>query len=1007
MKFTNKTQRRLRGLTAVFAVLFVLFIMLTVIADPWTGQIDTFLGTHSQIMVNDDPDDEDRYTYTSDYSTTDELIEGLEQVGRQMSAEGSVLLKNAQNALPMDTARVTLFGSAAYSPFYGGMIGSSTSDNSAIGHPKISLIDALNEADIEVNPTVRSAYENSGITPGNLRPSFGVGGTASTYTISEASVDAMGLSASDVAGYNEVGIVVIGRPSSEAADYFPGNVVDEANVAANPLSLGGNEIAAIEFAKETCDTVVVLINANNPMEIESLKQDAGVDAILWIGFPGAYGFRGVVDVLTGAANPSGHMADTYAVDTTSSPAMANYGVFNWANGSEITRDGYTNLQLRAVAYEVEAESIYTGYYYYETRYFDKVMGVANVGDYDYTAEISYPFGYGLSYTTFEQTINSLTWDKVGKTVTAEVTVTNTGDTAGKSVVQLYVSTPYGEYEKANLVEKSAIQLIGYEKTQELQPDAEETVTITVDSKYFASYDGNNAGTYIMSEGDYYFAIGDNAHDAVNNVLAAQGMDEGDGMTAAGDADKVVTDHLDALDTTTYATADNGTAITNQLEDADLNYWMDGTVTYLSRQNWTGTWPKTYSDLSVTDDMKEELANRTYDIKTTDNVTDQWGVDNGDQKLTFADMKGASWDDERWYYFLNQITFEEAFKTVAMSGINFDNGVPSVELPAWQAADGPNGINTMGRNLGAYITDEDNPYYVSDDDPNKAFLCGTMASAPVVAATFSHEMAEAYGASVGNQSLWTGVFAWWAPGTNLHRTPYCARNHEYFTEDPMLANYMSADIVREALEYGLLAGAKHFAFNDMETNRPGLSPFMTEQKAREMDLRAFQGTFEDAGALATMTAFNRIGVSHVNHHEGLLVNILRGEWGFKGIIQTDMANGTDYFLPVESILCTVNFISNSTDHTVSDGSWEYAQVQNLENDALISSKLREIMKYEFYAFANSNVTMGMSSTSRLVDVMSWWKATLLAGEIVFGVLAGLGVVAYIVVDVKKCKSVQED
>ncbi|MBR1813605.1 MAG: glycoside hydrolase family 3 protein [Lachnospiraceae bacterium] len=1007
MNKTGKRQGVYRGLAALMALFLTISIGGGMIANNFSSYIDNFLGTTSWRLETEAASPEEMYNFTSDYSTARELVDGLIDLGRKVSQEGSVLLKN-DGALPLASSekKVTLFGVGAYSPILGGAIGSSASNNDEAGVPNHSLIDALTSAGIEVNPAVKTAYEESGIAPGQLSPSFMPGSGGGSFTITEPALSAIGVTSANVAGYDEVGIVVISRPSSEAADYFPSDVTDETGVAKTPLSFGGNELAAIDFAKETCKKVIVLVNSSSAMEVEPAKQDTGVNAILWIGFPGNYGFDGVVDILTGEVSPSGHLSDTYPVDSTSAPAMVNYGKFDWANGDTITRDSYNNTALRAISYEVEAEGIYTGYRYYETRYADKVNNVPGVGEFDYTAQMSYPFGYGLSYTTFTQTLKSVEWDYGKKTVTAVVEVENTGSVAGKDVVQVYVQTPYTDYDKENLVEKSAIQLIGFGKTQTLQPGAKETVTVEIDAKYFASYDYKNAKTYIMDAGDYYFAIGMSAHDALNNVLASQGKTTENGMDYNGDASKVSVKNVEKLDTTTFAKSENGTAITNQLEDADLNYWMPGTVTYLSRQDWTGTWPKAYTGLSATDDMKVELENRTYEISTTDNVTTEWGV-KLDDPIYFSQMKNATYDDPRWETFLSQITWEEAVATIIYSGVNFDNAVPSIEFAAWQAADGPNGINTRGRSLGAYVTDTNSPYYMAEDDPLRSYTCGTMASSPVVASTFSHELAEAFGKIVGNESIWTGVPAWWAPGSNLHRVAYCGRVHEYFSEDPMLSNYISADIVTGGQKYGLVVGSKHFAFNDMEYNRSGLASLQNEQAARENDLRSFQGSYEDAGCMGMMSAFNRIGIRHVNHHLGLMQGILRGEWGFNGIVQTDMVNGSDYFLPVESILGVINYMSNGTNHTEEGGSWEYANYTKLANDAKVNAAVRETLHNTFYTFANSNMMMGVNETTRLVPVMNVWRTAILACQIGFGVLTALALLAFLIAGAKARKERKEE
>ena len=473
--------------------------------------------------------------------------------------------------------------------------------------------------------------------------------------------------------YN-VMVVTLARAATENGNYMPGEdgVNPEQSLnQTDPLGLSDTEReiiqAAVDAKKSAGGKVIVLLNNASAMEIDEIKNNTGVDAILQIGLPGGYGFYGVADILSGAANPSGHLTDTYAVKNSNSPAAQNYGNFEYTNADS----AYSiNSAL------VEAEGIYTGYKYYETRYADCVLGQGNASDavgsvngtsWQYDTEVSYPFGYGLSYTTFSQTLDSLEVDLAAKTVTAAVTVTNTGGAAGKDVVQLYVSLPYTEYDQKNQVEKSAVQLLDYAKTELLNPGESVTVTITADAQDMTSWDStidNEAGTkgcFILDDGTYYFTLGNGSHEAVNNVLAAQGKTVSDGMTEDGNQDCVKTWTLDSFDSTTFAYSANGTAVENQLGDADLNYYMPGTVTYLTRSDWSGTWPKTYKDLTATEEMLEVLKNDLVEIREQgDPASVTFGADNG---LTLAALKGVEdINDPRWQQLIDQITLEEACAT---------------------------------------------------------------------------------------------------------------------------------------------------------------------------------------------------------------------------------------------------------------------------------------------------------------------------------------------------------
>ena len=384
---------------------------------------------------------------------------------------------------------------------------------------------------------------------------------------------------------------VISRDSSEASDYNPNmKSANEEDSYERPLALSDNEKAMIQLAKEHSTKVVVLLNTNNPVEIDELKNDDEIGAILWAGEPGANGFLGVADVISGEVNPSGHIADTYAVNSTSAPAMVNYGVYLYTNNSQAGSDAELTETNKADWYLVESEGIYTGYKYYETRYEDEVLGQGNADTaegatsgnaWDYAAEVSYPFGYGLSYTTFEQKLESVDV-QVGGTAKAKVNVTNTGDVAGKSVVQLYVQAPYTE----GGLEKSAIQLIGYGKTAVLEPGASEEVTVEFDPLYMASYDedavkeNGTQGAWSLESGDYYFAIGNGSHEALNNVLANKNGNE-DGLVKTADTDEINADNaikwnLADTDIETYSVG-----VENQLQDLDINNLIENTVEYTS------------------------------------------------------------------------------------------------------------------------------------------------------------------------------------------------------------------------------------------------------------------------------------------------------------------------------------------------------------------------------------------------------------------------------------------
>ena len=803
-----------RGMTTLTASLLTVSVAAGPVVDSYRTDIDKFLGTKSSAMVTDSTD-EDLYTHKSDYSSTTELLDSIEDLGERMSEEGTVLLKNENNALPLskdETQKLSLLGFSSYYPVQGGDMGSSLTENEGTDADTVDFVEALAAKGFSINEDLQNLYkslESEFKTEvnmwGNIVEYYHITAPATDGVfVSEEpsqetmdSVDSQWKESMD--DYN-VMLVTIGRSSTENGTYLPGVDGVDASQDLNqtdPLGLSDDERdlinAAVEAKESNGGKVIVMLNNANAMEIDEIKNNDGVDAILEVGLPGGYGFYGVADILSGEANPSGHLTDTYAVTNANSPAAQNFGNYEWINA-----DPTVNIN----AEEVEAEGIYTGYKYYETRYADTVLGQGNadatVGSstgkaWDYDNEVSYPFGYGLSYTTFEQTLKSVDVDLENRTVTAEVEVKNTGDVAGKDVVQLYTSVPYTDYDIENKVEKSAVQLLDYEKTDMIEPGESQTVTITADAQDMASWDStcdNEAGTtgnWILDNGTYYFTVGNGAHEAVNNVLAAQDQ------KVDGNKDNVQTWELGDFDSSSFAVTLNGTPVENQLQDADLNNWMEDTVTYLSRNDWEGTWPETYKDLTATNEMISTMADDYSDIEANgDPSSVTFGADNG---MTLANLKGVDdITDERWDDLMDQITLEECLIRTGLGGTSTKT-IESITSPEAIQNDGPNGFNSYP--LGQYANSDDStgdPCVIAEDDPNRDYKMGVMAVETVIGQTFSKQLAEEWGKVIGNYSLWANTAIWWGVGTNLHRTPYNARNHEYFSEDAVLTAGQGAAII---------------------------------------------------------------------------------------------------------------------------------------------------------------------------------------------------------------------
>ena len=1005
-----------RGLTTLTASLLTVSVAAGPVVDSYRTDIDKFLGTKSSAMVTDSTD-EDLYTYKSDYSSTTELLDSIEDLGERMSEEGTVLLKNENNALPLtkdETQKLSLLGFSSYYPVQGGDMGSSLTENEGTDADTVDFVEALDAKGFKINEDLQKLYkslESEFKTEvnmwGNIMEYYHITtpATDGVFSSKEPSQEKMDSVDSEwkksMDDYN-VMLVTIGRSSTENGTYLPGVDGVDASQDLNqtdPLGLSDDERdlinAAVEEKENNGGKVIVMLNNANAMEIDEIKNNDGVDAIMEVGLPGGYGFYGVADILSGEANPSGHLTDTYAVTNANSPAAQNFGNYEWTNA-----DPSVNIN----AEEVEAEDIYTGYKYYETRYADTVLGQGNadatVGSstgkaWNYDDEVSYPFGYGLSYTTFEQTLKSVDVELSDRTVTAEVEVKNTGDVAGKDVVQLYTSVPYTDYDVENKVEKSAVQLLDYEKTDMIEPGESQTVTITADAQDMASWDStcsNEAGTtgnWILDNGTYYFTVGNGAHEAVNNVLAAQDQD------VEGNKDNVQTWELGDFDSSSFAVTLNGTPVENQLQDADLNNWMEDTVTYLSRNDWEGTWPETYKDLTATDEMISTMADDYSDIEANgDPSSVTFGADNG---MTLANMKGVEdITDERWSTLMDQLTLEECLIRTGLGGTS-TKVIESITSPEAIQNDGPNGFNSYP--LGQYANSDastGDPCVIAEDDPNRDYKMGVMANETVIGQTFSKQLAAEWGKAVGNYSLWANTAIWWGVGTNLHRTPYNARNHEYFSEDAVLTAGQGAAIIKAGHEYGVLIAPKHLAFNDTEINRTGIAEFMTEQAARENELRGTQSCIEDANALAVMTTYNRVGCVTSNAHTGLLLNILHKEWGFKGLMSEDFIQDPAYTKIRMAVHNGVTMTCNTGDNTMAavEAVWPYWSVENASQSEELLTDLKQAMLYQNYALANSNAMDGMSTSTHIEKLNTWYDNLITGLRIGFGVLTVLCAAMYL-------------
>lgn len=1017
-----------RGLALVSALFLTISIIAANILETYRTSVDAFVGTRSQQTVTEASEDgEDAWTYESRFKTAEEAYEGFKELAIRTSQETYALLKNENSTLPLsNTAKITLFGVRSYAPVYGNN-GGSVPD----GKSTVEIFDAFSERGFEINPTMLETYRSFFADKEWTVPQFG-GGLLPAYAEISAYDDPHELTLEelrslnpdfdkDYSSYNDAAIVVVGRIGGENGDgYYPGEAgraEGVETVTGNILSLSHEEMEIIEEAKANFDTVIVLVNATNQMEIANLENDPDIDAIMWIGFPGAYGFYGVADVLNGTVSPSAHLGDTFAKNSALAPAMQNYGNIPWENAGSFAEAANVN------SYLIEAEGIYAGYRYYETRYADIVLGnggdTASAGTYanedgtvaetdgiwDYSNEVIYPFGYGLSYTTFEQTLDSVEILGSKETATVRVTTKNTGDTAGKAVVQVYAQSPYTEYDKQYHIEKSAVQLMDFEKTNTLQPGESQTITMEIDLANLASYDAENAKTYIVDPGDYYFAIGEDSHDALNNILAAQGKTTADGMTAEGNADKSFQWTWDGeVDAATFSVSKAGVEITNALSEGDyatdINAFMPDTVTYLSRSDWDGTFPETYAGLSANEELTRLLSNDFIELKTGEDTSDII-FGNTESDLTINDLKGADFDDPRWEELVSKVTIDE-FLNFAANAFHNIAAIESVGLLQYAADDGPNGSDSH------YLTEGSYQGTAYEDAADYDYATRVGPTPQNIAYSWNKELAYEVGEiTLGESTLVLNLPIMIGPGMNIHRHAYNSRGAEYYSEDPILTGYIGSAVVQGAQSKGTLVNIKHAAFNDQEINRSGIAVFMNEQKARELELRGLQQAFEangkpasfreDAdredtymeGALGVMSSYNRIGAVAPSANRGVQVQIMRDEWDFNGYNVTDFTGVSLKAAPKESILAgTTAFCGFGVSEEIT-----YWSGSALSGDRDMAEAIKENTHYLLYALSHSAAMNGINATTHTVNVMTWWRAIYITCIAVFAAVAVLSLVFY--------------
>ena len=960
---SNLRNSILRGVSSVAMFLFVVSIFGGIVANANAGGINNFLGISSATTPSGDGETrfESSYGELSDENLAKLIADEMDYAAEQLE-EGSVLLMN-NGALPLaeDERNVTLFGRASADIRYRNSNGGGSADPAR----EINMKKAFNDAGFTINDDLYNAYASSStqrVKAGDETASIGEE-KKEFYTAALRET---------FADHNDAAIVTLSRWGGEGTDM---SLKDSEGVS--QLALHPTERDLLTMIKDSgdFDKIIVLINSVYPLELGELA-DYGVDACLWIANPGYYGLPGVVNVLTGAANPSGRLVDTYAADADSSASMQNYGTnaMVFTNSSE--------LAPHEQKYVVYQEGIYVGYKYYETRYADAVMGIGNASgsagiyasegnSWNYADEVVFPFGYGLSYTTFEQTLDSVTYDEETDTFTATVTTTNTGEVAGKVPVELYVQFPY----TAGGVEKSAIQLIAYDKTDILQPDASEVSTITFDRYLMASYDINaheDKGGYILDAGTYYFAVGDDAHDALNNVLAAReftGLYDPFGEAVAGDTNCVKTYELAELDDTSYLQSQYTSAEVHNLYDfADVNYYYDEPVVqYLSRSDWQGTFPQRVT-LTANDTVKAALETSKLDIKQGTKPLSEVTYEQP-KTLSLADMWEVPFDDERWTTLVQQLSIEEL--ALLVNEYYGQDPVNTVGKPATVTSEGSEGVSLN--------------YLFGDKGISTGYASNTL-----VAATWNHELQYKHGDFYAEDALYAGVHTMHGPGAGTHRSPYSGRNAEYFSEDAMISYYCGRNIEEAMGAKGLANNYKHFFLNDQENGRQGIATFSNEQAIREIYLRAYEGGLTSDGGLAIMTSYNRIGCIYMAAEPVTQYDLLRGEWGYEGYLITDYIQGGEYSVTLDALMNGTNIFGGN------DRSTEILQLvlRNRNTSGELVEKMQESAHRILWTYSKTSMMNGLTGDQTFSTTRQWWQNAILGAQIALGVVTVAAIGAYV-------------
>ena len=790
------------------------------------------------------------------YMLSDATVSKANELAKEVQSEAITMLKNDDSNLPLSNKKVNVFGWGSTNPVYGGTGSGSMSDQ----YDTVSLLDGMKEAGLETNADLSKLYTDYRAD----RPVVAM--WAQDWTLPEVPADQYSDSLiSDAKSFSDEAVVVITRVGGEGAD-LPTNMKAETITYENNskdyddfqdgehfLQLSKTEHDMIDLVTKNFDKVTLVYNGANAFQFDFLSNYPQIKSVLWCPPAGQTGFSALGDVLAGETNPSGKTSDTFVKDLTKTPVFNNTDGAAAASSSSVGADGafvYDNVDDLAAKYTGftgqestvlpsfanYVEGIYVGYKFYET--------AADEGLINYDDTVIYPFGYGLSYTSFEQKMGDVS-HKDGK-VTFDVTVTNTGDTAGKDVVEVYYNPPYTD----GGIEKASKNLVAFEKTGKLEPGASETVKIEFDDDDMASYDNKGAKAWVLEKGDYAISIQSDSHHVIDS------------------------EKINVADTITYDSEsnthnDDQTVATNQFD------YAAGDVTYLSRANHFANYAEATAaptNFSMSDEVKAAFTNNgNYDPTKYNDDSDEMPTTGAKNGLRLADMYGKDYDDADWEKLLDQLTFDDMDNLIANGGYGTP-AVSSVGKIQLTDADGPASLNNNFTGVGSI-----------GFPASTAFAC-----------TWNKDLAKQFGEMIGDMAHDMHVAGWYAPAMNIHRGAFSGRTFEYFSEDPLISGVMASSEIAGAKEKGVYSFMKHFALNDQETNRTNMvCTWADEQSIREIYLKPFEMSVKEGGAQAVMSSFNYIGYTYAGASNNLLNTVLRDEWGFKGFVLTDYFGGYGY------------------------------------------------------------------------------------------------------------------